>query len=124
MSKLITLTDAAAEIGVSKRWLQYWLSAHPVDNGGIPFYVPIGRNKRFDVADIDRIKAAIREGERCRLHSTGAKGLLRRGTIGPTGKRHRYNLSLHTEDKDIAARQVAEIESDTGKVTSMAPRQS
>ena len=34
-----------------------------------------------------------------------------RGTIGPTGKRHRYNLSLHTEDKDIAARQVAEIES-------------
>jgi hypothetical protein len=34
-----------------------------------------------------------------------------RGTVGPTGKRRRYNVSLHTTDKDIAARQVAEIES-------------
>jgi hypothetical protein len=34
-----------------------------------------------------------------------------RGTVGPTGKRRRYNVSLHTSDKDIAARQVAEIES-------------
>jgi integrase len=34
-----------------------------------------------------------------------------RGTIGPAGKRRRYNVSLHTTDKDTAARQVAEIES-------------
>jgi integrase len=33
-----------------------------------------------------------------------------RGTVGPTGKRRRINLSLHTEDKDIAARQAAEFE--------------
>jgi hypothetical protein len=34
-----------------------------------------------------------------------------RGTVGPAGKRRRYNVSLHTANKDIAARQVAEIES-------------
>jgi integrase len=34
-----------------------------------------------------------------------------RGTVGPTGKRRRINLSLHTEDKDIAARQATELES-------------
>ena len=72
--KLITLAQAAAEIGVSKRWLQYWLAENPVDSAGLPFYVPIGRNKRFDVADVGRIKAAIREGERCRLSSIGVKG--------------------------------------------------
>lgn len=33
-----------------------------------------------------------------------------RGTVGPTGKRRRYNVSLHTSNKDIAARQVSEIE--------------
>lgn len=33
-----------------------------------------------------------------------------RGTVGPTGKRRRINQSLHTENKDIAARQVAELE--------------
>ena len=74
MNKLIALAEAAAEIGVSKRWLQYWLAANPVDSRGIPFYVPIGRNKRFDVADLGRIKAAIREGEQCRLNSTGVTG--------------------------------------------------
>lgn len=34
-----------------------------------------------------------------------------RGTVGPTGKRRRINKSLHTENKDIAARQAAELES-------------
>jgi integrase len=34
-----------------------------------------------------------------------------RGTVGPAGKRRRYNVSLHTANKDIAARQVTEIES-------------
>lgn len=34
-----------------------------------------------------------------------------RGTVGPTGNRRRINLSLHTADKDIAARQAAELES-------------
>jgi hypothetical protein len=71
---MLTLAQAATEIGVSKRWLQYWLAEHPVDAAGIPFYVPIGRNKRFEQSDLGRIKAAIREGERCRLSSIGATG--------------------------------------------------
>jgi len=71
---MLTLAQAATEIGVSKRWLQYWLAEHPVDAAGIPFYVPIGRNKRFEQSDLGRIKAAIREGERCRLNSIGATG--------------------------------------------------
>jgi len=32
-----------------------------------------------------------------------------RGTIGPAGRRRRLRGSLRTKDKDIAARQVAEI---------------
>src|SRR6185312_13774454 len=74
MTELLTLAQAATEIGVSKRWLQYWLADHPVDGAGIPFYIPVGRNKRFEPSDIGRIKATIREVERCRLHSIGAAG--------------------------------------------------
>src|ERR1700712_672988 len=33
-----------------------------------------------------------------------------RGTIGPAGRRKRLRQSLHTKDKDTAARQAAEIE--------------
>lgn len=33
-----------------------------------------------------------------------------RGTVGPTGKRRRLRGTCNTEDKDIAARQIAEIE--------------
>lgn len=33
-----------------------------------------------------------------------------RGTIGPAGRRKRFRQSLNTKDKDIAARQIAEIE--------------
>lgn len=33
-----------------------------------------------------------------------------RGTVGPTGRRKRIRGSLHTKDKDTAARQIAEIE--------------
>jgi integrase len=38
-----------------------------------------------------------------------------RGTIGPTGKRSRLNGSCRTSDKDIAARQIAEIEANYWK---------
>jgi integrase len=33
-----------------------------------------------------------------------------RGTVGPNGRRKRLRISLHTKNKDIAARQAAEIE--------------
>lgn len=66
-----TLAQAATEIGVSKRWLQYWLADNPVDRAGLPFYIPVGQYKRFEQADCDRIKKAIREAEGCRLKSIG-----------------------------------------------------
>ncbi len=35
MSPLLTLKEAAAELRVSKQWLQYWLVEHPVDATGM-----------------------------------------------------------------------------------------
>lgn len=58
---MLTLAQAAAEIGVSKRWLQYWLAEHPVDGAGLPFYVPVGCHKRFERSDCERIKVALRK---------------------------------------------------------------
>ncbi|MCK1671232.1 hypothetical protein [Bradyrhizobium sp. 150] len=64
---MLTLKAAATEIGVSKRWLQYWLAEHPADNAGKPFYIPIGRFKRFEETDIQRIRDFLREREGIRL---------------------------------------------------------
>jgi hypothetical protein len=123
--KMLTLAQAAAELGVSKRWFQYWLAENPVDSSGLPFYLPIGRNKRFDVADIGRIKAAIREGERCRLSSIGVKG----STIAAA------QLARLVSDVVITSRSTPRTKTsrrarlpksspDTGKVISMDQRQS
>jgi hypothetical protein len=71
MTRVFTLAEAAAELRKSKRWLQEWLSKHPVDETGTPFYVPMGRSKTFDEADISRIRAFMREEERRRLSSIG-----------------------------------------------------
>src|SRR3954466_5021296 len=65
MNKLIALAEAAAEIGVSRYWLKNWLENHPADGMGMPFYVPIGRRKRFDSSDIDRMKSIIWEQQHC-----------------------------------------------------------
>lgn len=69
----LTLDEAAQALRVSRRWLEYWLAAHPVDAAGSPFYVPMGRRKTFEQNDIARIRACIREEERCRLSSIGVK---------------------------------------------------
>lgn len=74
MSRALTLDEAADALRVSKRWLQYWLADHPVDSAGMPFYVPMGRNKTFEESDITRIRSAIRREEQCRLNSIGVKG--------------------------------------------------
>ena len=71
----LTFIEAADELRVSRRWLEYWLAAHPVDAGGNPFYVPMGRRKTFEPGDISRIRACIREEERCRLKSIGVARL-------------------------------------------------
>lgn len=74
MTRGLTLAEAAAELRKTPRWLKEWLGKHPVDAAGIPFYVPLGRTKTFEAADIARIRAAIRETERCRLKSIGVVG--------------------------------------------------
>lgn len=74
MTRGLTLPEAAAELRKTPRWLKEWLGKHPVDAAGIPFYVPLGRTKTFEAADIARIRAAIRETERCRLKSIGVVG--------------------------------------------------
>ncbi len=74
MTEALTFIEAAAALRVSKRWLQYWIAAHPVDAVGNPFYYPKGRNKLFVPADIDRIRTCIREEEKCRLKSLGVVG--------------------------------------------------
>jgi hypothetical protein len=68
---MITLTEAARDLCMSERYLRDWLQANPVDRLGNPFYLPKGRQKLFEASDIERIKTAMREGERCRLKSIG-----------------------------------------------------
>jgi hypothetical protein len=60
-----TLEEAAKELRKTRRWLNEWLRAHPVDEQGIPFYTPVGRDKILLPSDITRIEAALR-GELCR----------------------------------------------------------
>jgi hypothetical protein len=64
---MLTIKEAAAELRVSKQWLQYWLAANPVDAAGVPFYVPIGIRKRFEPQDLDRIRSYLRDLEAARL---------------------------------------------------------
>lgn len=55
MTKALTLDEAAAELRKTPRWLRDWLVENPVDETGIPFYVPMGRSKTFEPSDIARI---------------------------------------------------------------------
>jgi hypothetical protein len=68
---MLTIKEAAAELRVSKQWLQYWLVANPVDARGVPFYVPMGNRKRFEPQDLDRIRAYMRDLESVRLGLSG-----------------------------------------------------
>ncbi len=57
MTRALTLPEAAAELRKTPRWLKDWLAKNPVDETGLPFYVPMGRTLTFDPADIKRIRA-------------------------------------------------------------------
>ena len=57
----LTFAEAAKELRMSERWLRGWLASNPVDAKGVPFYIPMGRRKEFEPADIERIRAQILE---------------------------------------------------------------
>jgi hypothetical protein len=88
VTRTFDLSEAARELRKSRRWLQDWLRDHPVDAVGIPFYAPMGRTKTFDENDLTRIRAAVREEERCRLNqSRPAKAKARTGrAVAPTSE--------------------------------------
>src|SRR6266702_5686271 len=85
-SDLLTLGDLADRLHKSPRWLSRWLRKNPTDPNGELFYTPIGRTKIFSEKDFERICAALREEERCRLNlSRRVGGRRRTGPVaGPT----------------------------------------
>ena len=74
MTKALTIDEAATDLRKTARWLKQWLAENPVDEAGIPFYVPMGRSKTFEPSDVARIRAHIRREEQCRLKSIGVVG--------------------------------------------------
>lgn len=73
MARPFTLSETAEQLRMSERWLRDWLAANPMDAKGVPFYIPMGRRKEFEPADVERIRTRIRELEQCRLSSTVAR---------------------------------------------------
>ena|SRR5258708_22702963 len=67
MTRALTLDEAADQLRVSRRWLEYWLADHPVDAAGVPFYYRVGRRRLFETSDIQRIRDFLREKEKTRL---------------------------------------------------------
>ena len=65
MMNRLTLTEAAAELRKTPRWLRDWVRAHPRDKSGLPYYTPAGRDKLFHPNDIARIEQALREDVTC-----------------------------------------------------------
>jgi hypothetical protein len=111
MSRALTLDEAASELRKTPRWLKEWLAKHPVDATGTPFYVPLGRTKTFEIQTY-RPDPGSYSGERAMPLEIYRRGGVWhcRGTVGPDGRRMRIRQSLHTKNKDTAARQAAEIE--------------
>jgi hypothetical protein len=99
MPRILTLTEAAAELRISKRWLADWLNHHPVDAAGVPFYVRLGRKKTFEDSDVTRIFAFMREQERVRLGPTGPVAR----AIGLAKERHRLSQLLDGHEESTIA---------------------
>ena len=121
----LTLDEAAQALRVSRRWLEYWLAAHPVDAAGSPFYVPMGRRKTFEQNDIARIRACIREEERCRLSSIGVRGSGIIGAqLGRLAADSAFTALAKPKTKTLRRVSLPKSRSDTGTVISMARQRS
>ena len=47
MTKPLTVEEAAEELRTTPRWIKEWLAKNPVDENGVPFYIPMGRAKQY-----------------------------------------------------------------------------
>lgn len=74
------MVEAAAQLCVSRRWLQGFLSTNPTDAAGVPFYVPLGNRKKFTDQDIARILKFSRDAEQQRLSEMRRPRISRRAT--------------------------------------------
>src|ERR1017187_9141346 len=74
------MAAAAHALGWGRRSLQEFLKNTPADKAGTPYYYPNGNRKLFTERDIERIRAARREEERCRLNSSRRARASRRST--------------------------------------------
>jgi hypothetical protein len=97
---LLSLNEAAGELRVSRRWLEYWLAANPVDAAGVPFYVPMGRSKKFASTDIERMLAHMRMLESARLGQSGKSKARLAGLLTKTyGSDYRDQIQMHDPPK-------------------------
>lgn len=55
----LTIPEAAERLRRSPRWLMEYLRKNPLDWNGIPFFVQMGRDKKFSEDDITRLMIAI-----------------------------------------------------------------
>jgi hypothetical protein len=96
---MLTINEASDELRVSRRWLEYWLAANPVDAAGVPFYVRMGRSKKFTATDIERMLAHMRDLERVRLgpRVTAAAGTA--NLIGRLAQLGSYNDLVKLREK-------------------------
>lgn len=125
MSRALTLDEAAAELRKTMRWLKEWLAKNPVDEAGVPFYVPMGRTKIFEEADLARIKAAIRRYEQCRLKSIGVEGSgIVEAQLAQLAVESSFDALYKPKIKTSRRARLPRSKRNTGTVISMAPRQS
>ena len=125
MTKAFTIDEAASELRKTTRWLKDWLVSNPVDEAGIPFYIPLGRSKTFEPSDIARIRAHIRRGEQCRLKSIGVvgSGIVEAQLARLAAESVLGNPSTPKAKTSQRAR-LPRLKRNTGTVISMVPRQS
>src|ERR1035437_468432 len=110
MTLTFDMDSAAHALGWGRRSLQEFLKNTPADKAGTPYYYPNGNRKLFTERDIERIRAARREEERCRLSSSRRARVSRRTTtaVAPTSE------SLLIEAQRLTGRPLRAASSSSG----------
>ena len=119
------MVEAAAELRKTTRWFKEWLAENPVDEAGVPFYVPMGRTKIFEASDIARIRAHIRRGEQCRLKSIGVVGSgIVEAQLAQLAVESSFDALYKPKAKTSPRAKLPRSKRNTGTVISMGQRQS